>query len=330
MKCINPTLAYINADHKRIFRSFDLATEIVKRNSVPFNCGKCLSCRKRNSLELARRCVLHASNYTHNCFLTLTYNESNLGDNNINYSDIQKFKKRLRKYVEKNYHKKIEIFNVHEYGKNGRKHWHLVVFNFDFEDKTLFTTKNSIPIYTSQLLEKLWPYGYNTIGSVTEASALYQAQYTQKDIKNGNTNNSKKSKSNHSGIGKPYFLKNFKQILSLGYIPFDGKKMPVPRYFEKIAHKHYCHYYDHSAFHDLPYRKKLYTPFKQGDEKKEIADLYLYYKEQKQIHIKEMEENWDEEMLIHTETKNKPDFVLSGENAIYEFKKRNETSQEEF
>ena len=87
----------------------------------------------------------------------------------------------------------------------------------------------------------------------------------QKDIKNGNCTNKKKSKSNHSGIGRAFFLKNYDQILRLGFIPFNGKKTPLPRYFERLAHKHYCHFYDKGAFFEqnLPSLSKCVTPFSQ-------------------------------------------------------------------
>jgi len=207
-----------------------MASDLIRANAqMLFDCNKCLSCRRKNARELATRCVLHASSYHHNCFLTLTYDETQPGySNNLSYSDIQKFKKRLRKEAAKE-QKTIEIFNVHEYGKNGKKHWHLIVFNYDFSDKEIFTYKNALPIYTSKLLEKLWPYGFNTIADVSEASAMYQAQYTQKDIKNGNNDSTKKAQSKHSGLGKPYFYSNYKQIMNLGFIPFGGKHVPLPR-----------------------------------------------------------------------------------------------------
>lgn len=329
MKCANPTLCYIDRDtNKRIFRSWEHATDQTKQTDhILFNCGKCLFCRKKSSLELARRCVLHASLYRQNSFITLTYDEQHLGDNKITYSDIQKFKKRLRKSLEP---ERIEIFNVHEYGKNGRKHWHLVIFNHDFPDKELFTVKNGNRIYTSQELKKLWPHGHNTIGEVTEASAMYQAQYTQKDLKNGNTNNDRKSKSNHSGIARGFFLRNYRQILSFGYIPFGKTKMPIPRYFEKLAHKHYCHFYDKTAFFDLPYRKRIHTPFKAGQENKQIADLYVNYLTIRQEKIKELEENWQETIMTEYDTKEKPDFIKSAENALYQLKQNQLTNKEKF
>ena len=233
-----------------------------------FDCGKCLPCRRKNARELAIRCVTHASCYLRNSFITLTYDETNEGyHNRLDYSDIQKFKKRLRKYIQEKYDRKVEIFNVHEYGKNGKKHWHLILFNFDFGEnekspRQIYTYKNNIPIYTHPDLERLWGKGFCTIGDVTEASAMYQAQYTQKDIKNGNAGSTKKAKSNHSGLGKPFFEKNYSQLLRLGYLPYAGEKVSLPRYFEKLAHKHYCHFFDRSYFFDTDERKRVYTPFK--------------------------------------------------------------------
>lgn len=264
--------------------------------------------------------------YENNCFITLTYDETKENyHNNMDYSDIQKFKKSLRRKLEP---KKIEIFNVHEYGKNGKKHWHLVIFNHDFKDKEYLYTKNGNPIYQSNELAKIWKHGHNTVGSVTEASAMYQAQYTQKDIKNGNTNNKKKAKSNHSGIGLPYFMRHYRQILSLGYVPFGDKRVPIPRSFIRRAHKHYCHYYDQSYFFHTVDRKRWYTPFNNGDALKDLADLYIYYRDNiKQPHIKQLEEEWNETIAKHLETEEKPNFIKSAENFMYDLQNKNNAEQ---
>lgn len=227
MKCADPILCY-TTPRRRLYRHFSLANPIVKlMHQQVFDCGKCIFCRKKNARELAIRCVLHASLYTQNCFLTLTYDEEKPSYHNIfDRTDIQKFAKRLRRFCEYHFKKIIQIFYVHEYGKRGKKHYHLVVFNHDFSDKELHTIHNGNRLFKSKKLEKLWPHGFSTIGDVTEASAMYQAQYIQKDLKNGNESNSKKSKSQHSGIGRDYFLLHYKQILLLGFIPFAGKKFP--------------------------------------------------------------------------------------------------------
>jgi len=327
MKCSDPVLVYNDTKGSRQFRHFSLANDIYKQMAQQvFNCGSCLFCRKKRALELASRCVLHGSMYEENCFLTLTYDEKKKTyHNTFQYSDIQKFKKRLRRHCSK---KKIEIFNVHEYGRNGKKHWHLIVFNHDFSDKTLFTVKNSIPLYTSRKLSDLWPHGFNTIGNVTEASAMYQAQYMEKDFKNNYVTSEKKSDSKHSGIGKPYFLMHYDQILKLGYIPIGGRKMPIPRYFQRLAHKHFSHFYEKENFFDNKYRKALHRPFKLGEENKKIADLFIEFKKVKDEKIKEYEAEWDAVILQYLTTKQKPDFIKSAENALHDL--RNKQQPEKF
>lgn len=325
-KCMDPVLRY-TMGKTRLFRHYSLASPIFKlQHDLVFDCGKCRFCRKKKSYELAARCVLHSSLYEQNCFLTLTYDEQKSGyHNNFDYTDIQKFKKRLRKSVSP---KRIEIFNVHEYGKNGKKHWHLVVFNHDFNDRTLHSPNRGNPLYTSSTLEKLWPHGFSTIGSVTEASAMYQAQYTQKDFKNGNANNAKKSHSKHSGIGKPYFLKHFDQILRLGYVPVNGKKLPLPRYFFKLAHKHYSHFNEPLNFFDTIERKRLYTPFQPGQESLDISNRFIQYLHIRSEKIEELKANWDAFISEHAFSTDKPDFWLSGEN--YDHDLKNKTSLKDF
>lgn len=329
MKCMDPILCY-RTNSGTTYRHFSLANRLFKNlHNIVFNCGTCLICRKRRATELAIRCVLHSSLSPDNAFLTLTYDESKTDyHNNFQYKDIQDFKKRLRRHCEYHHDKKIQIFNVHEYGKNGKKHWHLVLFNHQFKDKILYTKKNGNYLYTSKQLLKLWPYGHHTIGDVTEASAMYQAQYTQKDLKNGNTQNEKKAHSKHSGIGKPYFLKHYQQILKLGYIPFNGKKIPIPRYFQKIAHKHYSHFYETDNFFDLPHRKKLYSPFSSEIPNKDLADHYINYKESKNLYIEQLETEWENIMFDHLNKNEDPDFIKSAKNYIYDL--NNKQNNKEF
>lgn len=324
MKCADPVLCYITGKDKKIYRNFSLVprTFLPLKPAQVFNCGKCIFCRKKRAYELASRCVLHASLYKQNCFLTLTYDEKKQTyHNNFEYADIQKFKKRLRQHCKRNYNgKKIEIFNVHEYGKNGKKHWHLIVFNHDFSDKETHARTRSNTLYTSRSLTCLWPYGFSTVGDVTAASAMYQAQYCEKDFKNGNVTNEKKSHSKHSGIGRPYFLAHYRQILQLGYIPVGGGKLPIPRYFQKIAHKHWSHFYQPENFFDNKTRKALYRPFKKEEPDLEIATLYNLFSQQKQERVKELESEWSEFIAKHLTTKDEADFIKSASNTIYDLK----------
>lgn len=318
MTCMDPVLCYTGK--KRIYRNFSMASPLIKKyHQTKFDCGKCIFCRKKRAKELAIRCVLESTLYDQSCFLTLTYDETRPEyHNNFQYKDIQDFKKRLRRYCSYHFGKNIKIFNVHEYGKNGKKHWHLVVFNHQFSDREKHTIKNGNTLYKSEQLTKLWGQGFASIGDVTEASAMYQAQYTQKDLKNGNQNNSKKAHSKHSGIGKGYFLKHHNQILRLGYVPFGNKKIPIPRYFQKLAHKHYCHFYEKSAFFDTQDRKKLYNLFKESEANKQIADNYIIFKNLKQAKEDKNWLEWQQEIQEHIWNNKKPNFTIAAENYLYD------------
>lgn len=347
MKCSDPVLCYTH-ENTRVIRNFSYVKEnlLLYKFKPLSGCGKCPNCLKRRSRELAMKCVLHSSLYVHSCFVTLTYDEKKpTYHNNFEYPDIQKFKKILRQHVNtteychiktrklkrrrvpKWLYKKIEIFNVHEYGHNGKKHWHLIVFNHNFDDRVYKSSRNGNDYYISDELSKLWAHGIHTIGNVSEASAMYQAQYTQKDVKNKNTTNGKKSHSKHSGIGKPYFLQHYKQILNLGYVPFQGKKIPVPRSFEKIADRHWSHFYDPSRFVDTKERKAIHRPFKKDYPNKDLADIYTRYINKKRMKIEELTEEWDLLVFNYIQTKAKPDFVKSGENALYDLMNRTNNQQ---
>lgn len=335
MKCADPKLCY-TVNGKKIWRHFSIVKthlRILLQNKKPdivTDCGQCIHCRKKRAYELACRCVLHASLYKDNCFLTLTYDEKRKGyHNELEYSDIQNFKKRFRQHVWRTNKKRIEIFNVHEYGKHGKKHWHLIVFNYDFADKTVFSKTAETTLFTSKELERFWPFGFNTVGDVTAASAMYTALYVNKDFKNGNLTNGKKSKSNHSGIGKAYFLQHYRQILTLGYVPVDGRKLPVPRYFQKLAHKHWAWFNDRSYFHDTPLRRKVYSNFTElKPANRHIGNLWPVFKLQRNLVVTELEAEWTSTVDDYLTTNEDPDFIMSASNTLYDLQRR--TTDERF
>lgn len=104
--------------------------------------------------------------------------------------------------------------------------------------------------------------------------------------------------------------------------------MPIPRYFQKLAHKHWSHFYEQKNFFDWPDRKRLYRPFKNGEENQEIADLYAQFRETKQVYIQELEEEWCKVVSQYLTTKETPDFIKSFENKKHDL--RNKLTDERF
>lgn len=179
MTCYHPLLAYRD-DYGGI--TFHKPNRLWP---VGFNlpCGQCIGCRLTYSRHWAVRCIHEAQMHKENCFITLTFSPEALqareNPYSLNVREFQLFMKRLRKKIGK----KVRFFHVGEYGeKNKRPHYHSLLFGYDFPDKTLFSRAGGVSLYTSEELQKLWPFGFSTIGEVTFESAAYCARYCLKKI----------------------------------------------------------------------------------------------------------------------------------------------------
>lgn len=227
--------------------------EYVKKIQVP--CGQCVGCRNDRAKDWAVRCMHEAQMHNQNCFITLTYNDSNMPDNfGIDIKWIQDFNKRLRKRFAS---KKIRTFYCAEYGDEpvlegsplGRPHFHEIVFGIDFPDKYLWSmSKKGCPIYRSPILEKLWPYGYSTIQDVNYASARYCARYSLKKItgkladehymdpRTGEIRNPEcVHASNRPGIGHDWLEKYKGDVYPSDYVVLENEfRSRPPRYYDKL------------------------------------------------------------------------------------------------
>lgn len=142
-------------------------------------CGKCIGCRLKRSQEWAVRCTHEASMWEENVFITLTYNDEN-NPGSLSVEHFQKFIKRLRKHYP---HQKIRYFAGGEYGeKTGRPHYHAILFNIDFKDKTVVNRHAQKKQYLSETLKTIWGKGDINIGDVTQESAQYVAKYVIKKV----------------------------------------------------------------------------------------------------------------------------------------------------
>lgn len=140
------------------------------------------------------RCVHESRLHDSNVFLTLTFDSEKCKvPEGIYHHPFQKFMKRLRKSREvlhidvlawasgeKKYRHitrpKIKYFMCGEYGEEfGRPHYHALVFGVDFPDKKIL--KRDPLLFRSAELERLWPFGFSSIGAVTYESAQYVAGY---------------------------------------------------------------------------------------------------------------------------------------------------------
>ena len=211
-------------------------------------CGRCVGCRIDRSLSWAIRCSHEASLYRDNCFLTLTYDDEHLPeDNSLNVVHFQQFMKRLRKSHGKN----IRFYHCGEYGEKSRRpHYHALLFNHDFSDKRLHQTKNDNDLFISKELSRLWPWGFCLIGAATFQSAGYVARYIMKK-QTGNQSQSHyqhicpktglisqlapeyTTMSRRPGLGDQWIAKYWRDVYPEDFVVVNNRKYRPPVYYDR-------------------------------------------------------------------------------------------------
>lgn len=183
--------------------------------------------------------------------------------------------KRLRK----EFGEGIRSFGCAEYGeKFARPHYHLCLLNHDFSDKKKVGNSNANfgqlkrenPIFHSETLQSLWPYGHSTIGSLTLESASYVARYCTKKItgrdnphhydfldeKTGEIITRPPEKlvcpSMRRGLGFPYYEKFGDYIRRHDKVNYGGRSYPVPKYFDSLTEK-----IDPDRFEEIKHQRRL-------------------------------------------------------------------------
>lgn len=204
---------------------------------VPIPCGKCIGCQLDYSKQWAVRCVLESLNHDENSFITLTYDEKNCPEKLVK-KHLSAFIKRLRAAHEDI---RISFFGCGEYGsKNGRPHYHAIIFGYDFPDKKLIVHDDTSSLYESSELEKLWPFGISSVGDVSLQSCAYVARYSMKKVKK-QEGSEFLLMSRRPAIGHNWF-RSHQDIVYLSdhvYGAFGQSHVAsVPRYFDKLADKY--------------------------------------------------------------------------------------------
>lgn len=218
-----------------------------------------MGCRLSHAQEWAIRAMHESMMHDHNSFITLTYSPENLPEDlSLNHEHYQKFYKRLRFELEPI---SPRYLMCGEYGSTGdRPHYHALIFGYDFPDKTLWNDGKS-KLYRSSLLEKLWPYGFSTIGEVNYKTAQYVAGYIRKKLKgkaareinenglkayeiyNSQTGEIIKRQpeyaqmSRRPGLGATFYEKYGNQIRNHDYVVMDSKRMRVPKYYDRLTER---------------------------------------------------------------------------------------------
>lgn len=238
-------------------------------------CRKCAGCRSDNAKMWSLRAFNEVKMHKDNCFITLTYDSNSdvvykdpLCIASLRYKHFQNFMKRLRKMFPDD---DIQYLVSGEYGsKDGRAHWHAILFGFDFPDKQLVYVSKGYRHYSSPILNQLWstfdkktsvytPIGFTDLADVDFDCCNYVAQYVLKKLpldergvivgsyidQYGDLKNIELvdrcppivRSSKRPAIGYSYYKKYGNQSIELGYQQFTSKgkiqKIRTPEYYYK-------------------------------------------------------------------------------------------------
>lgn len=285
-------------------RAIHTYPDAVIREFVEIPCGKCLECRLAYARQWADRCMLEASLYDQNCFLTLTYDDINVpkcdGYDNISgevnkyhtlrKEDLQLFIKRLRDHISRKEDIKIRYFAAGEYGEQTcRPHYHLIIFGWIPSDLKLLSMSNlGYALYTSPFINEIWPYGNNVVADCTWETCNYVARYQVKKLNGTLTDEQRKTSgiekefvlmSRRPGIGLDWFTSHNISYAAFSENYLKGEKGSIRigsnRYFDNKLEE-----VDKTAYDEIKAVRKHFM-----EERKKIGQINtdLPYLEQKKI-----------------------------------------------
>lgn len=214
-----------------ILKSYNVVGDTI----VSYKCGKCPECLEEKRKELFCR-FMNELNYRGGrvSFVTLTYSnwglDSIIGTNA--YEDVQKFMKRLRRYVSYHFPNNgpIKFFCTPELGeKRGRFHWHLLLFNMPYihwshfynTDKKGFWKLGTVDVSEIKDVHKTLNYVTKYIGKQPPLLTLKKYQIKRKY-----------NASNNLGY-RHYSEKELSPMVRNGKFHFNGFSYAIPQYYFK-------------------------------------------------------------------------------------------------
>lgn len=156
--------------------------------------------------------------------------------------DMVRFNKRLRKKQETSneWGSDLRYFYCGEYGENtGRPHHHGIYYGLEIPD--LKKKRGDNPYFESEEINKIWGMGNVIIAEASPETMAYVAGYVTKKTY-GNDNKRYRElgltppyccMSRNPGLGYDYYESHKEQMYADDGLYFNGKKRPIPRYFDK-------------------------------------------------------------------------------------------------
>lgn len=223
------------------FLSYPELKEKYGESYVEIPCGHCDSCIEQRTKSWAIRCCLEAGQYSDNCFVTLTYSPKCLPKGGLCKKDVFRFIKHLRN----KFGAGIRYYGCGEYGSDyDRPHYHIILFNFFPSDSEIVAPGPYGGFYyRSKELQKLWKFGFVSVGDLSYNSCAYVARYCNKKIKDIGVlreNPEFSFMSRRPGIGEQYFKDHYDSLVATDkiYAAIGGKfSFSSFRYFDKLIER---------------------------------------------------------------------------------------------
>lgn len=215
-------------------------------------CGTCMGCRMDRCQSWGIRCSHEAQMHEASCFLTLTYNDDHLPeDNSLRVDVLQEFIRELRRRLRK-LGVSIRFLGCGEYGdRTGRAHYHCIIFGYAFPDRVvLYQSRRGHSYYQSPLLDEIWGKGFAQISDVSFESARYVASYSMKTVR-GDAADAHYERlhpmtgevfhvvpefatmSLKPGIGQSWFERFKSDVFPSDEVLINGRRMKPPRFYEQ-------------------------------------------------------------------------------------------------
>lgn len=185
--------------------------------------------------------MAESSLYDANYFLTLTYAPEHLpSDGSVHLKHLQKFHRKLRKKIGP-----TRYYQIGEYGKpeNGhRPHYHLALFNTEFEDLVkVENSRSGADQFVSPLIHKVWPQGRHRVGELNFESAAYLARYITKKITGPHSDEHYQGRtpefstmSRRPGIGRDWLRQFEDDVYPSDSVLSRGHLAKPPTYFDRL------------------------------------------------------------------------------------------------
>lgn len=248
----NPRYNEANIDYWREYFKDIYNMDFLPDRSISIPCGKCGSCLRSRMNSYRLRLLYEYERYPNSLFITLTFDGYYVKLFKRDYNRaVRLFLDRLRK----KYGKGIRHFIIGEYGeKNGRFHYHGILFNVPFKR------------YDYPTLQSLWKYGLFHCGLLKPGGIHYVVKYITKEDPNGFQKIPRLIIS--KGLGESFLESSeakFAKANNKSYIVTGGKIVPLSRYYLTKLYD-----YDERILNQLCSK---YEPFKR------LVDGKYYYDE---------------------------------------------------